>query len=640
MSRAAIIGTAGHIDHGKTLLVKLLTGVDTDRLKEEKKRGISIELGFASITLPSGRRCGVVDVPGHERFIRNMLAGAGGIDLILFVIAADEGVMPQTREHMDIIQLLGVSRGVVALTKVDMVDAEWRELVTSEVRDYLRGTILRDAPILPVSSMTGEGRDALLTELDSQLDRLEEIQRGRFCRLPIDRVFSIEGFGTVVTGTLWGGRLREGMKVHVQPQGIETRIKALEVHGERVPEAQPGQRVAVCLHSVSRESLERGDWLVLEEELDPVEKIDARLSVLKGLPKPLENRTRIRFHLGASEIMGRVVLLDADELAPGKEGLAQIQLEARTVAERGDRFVLRTYSPMRTIGGGQVLDVSEARRRRFRKEDLDALRVAEEGTLEDRVVERARTKGGVGLLEAELTQQLGQPPAEIRAAVAGLLTEGRLVQVGRSRLLTRESFAEAGDLLERTILDLEKAQPMRFGPMKSELKSRLDAKIHPEASEAWIQQAIAASVLYVKGDRLRRSGPALVLSGPLQALREKMLADLLARGFAGPTQKEFLEAYRPHPEASEMMQLLLADESVVRIPPDILLHGQMTAELRRRVAGFFKAHPSMAVADLKEVLGVSRKQGVPLLEYLDRQQWTVREGDVRTAGPKLEAVAG
>ncbi len=481
MPRASIIGTAGHIDHGKTLLVKLLTGVDTDRLKEEKKRGISIELGFASITLPSGRRCGVVDVPGHERFIRNMLAGAGGIDLILFVIAADEGVMPQTREHLDILELLGVSQGVVALTKIDMVDADWLELVTSEIRDYLGKTVLRGAPVVPVSSMTGEGKDTLLRELDAQLDKLEQIQRGRFCRLPIDRVFSIEGFGTVVTGTLWGGRLSEGMRVHVQPRKIETRIKALEVHGQRVPEAQPGQRVAVCLHSVSRDAVERGDWLVLEEDLEPVQKIDVRLRVLSGAAKPLENRTRIRFYLGASEVMGRVVLLDTDELAPGKEGLAQIQLEAQTVAERGDHFVLRTYSPMRTIGGGRVLDVSGSRRRRFRQEDLEALRVAEEGSLDDRVVARIQARGGLGLLEPELTQQLGQPPAEIHAAVTALLADGRLQQVGRNRLTTRESLEESGERIARTILDLERAQPLRFGPTKSEVKSRLEAKVHPDA---------------------------------------------------------------------------------------------------------------------------------------------------------------
>jgi selenocysteine-specific elongation factor len=635
MTRAAIIGTAGHIDHGKTLLVKLLTGVDTDRLKEEKKRGISIELGFASITLPSSRRCGVVDVPGHERFIRNMLAGAGGIDLILFVIAADEGVMPQTREHMDILELLGVNRGVVALTKVDMVDADWCELVTSEVGDFISKTILRDAPILPVSAVTGQGKDALLAAMDAQLDRLEEIQRGRFCRLPIDRVFSMEGFGTVVTGTLWGGSLREGLRVHVQPQGVETRIKSLEVHGERVQDAQAGQRVAVCLHSVPRDSVDRGDWLVLEDELQPVDKIDVRLRVLSGAGRTLETRTRVRFHLGASEVMGRVVLLDADELDPGREGLAQIQLEARTVAERGDRFVLRSYSPMHTLGGGRVLDVSGSRRRRFRQEDLETLRVAEDGTIEDRITERIRAKAGLGLPESELTQQLGQPPAEIHAAVARLLEQKQLVQVGRTRLITGETFVQVGQTLRAAILDSERAQPLRFGPLKSELKSRQEHGIHPEATEAWIQQGIAQGTLFAKGDRLRASGPELTLPAALQALASVMLADLERRGFAAPTQKEFLETFANHPEAGELLQHLLGAERVVRVPPDLLLPAQAIETLRGRVSAFFAGQAEMTVADLKEALGVSRKQGVPLLEYLDRAQWTVRRGDVRAAGPKL-----
>jgi len=636
MSRSIIIGTAGHIDHGKTLLIKMLTGMDTDRLKEEKKRGISIELGFASLSLPSGRRCGVVDVPGHERFIRNMLAGAGGIDLILFVVAADEGVMPQTREHMEILELLGVSRGVVALTKVDMVDADWLELVTADLRDWLRDTPLRDAPIVPVSSVTGHGREELLARMEAELERMEEIQRGRFTRLPIDRVFTMEGFGTVVTGTLWGGRLSEGMRIFLRPRGVETRIKAIEVHGERVPAADAGQRAAVCLHNVSREEVERGDWLIAEEALQPVDRVDARIRVTPDAGRPLAHRARIRFYLGASEVMGRVVLLDTEEVAPGREALAQVQLEARTVAERGDRFVLRSYSPMRTIGGGRVLDVSGSRRRRFRGEDLAALRVAEEGSLDDRIVERVRARGGLGLPEAELTQKLGQPPAEIAAALTGLLGDGRLLRVGRGRLITPEALRDAGELLARAILEAEKAQPLRFGPMKSELKSRHEQKIHPEAAEAWIQGEIAAGALFVRGDRLRRSGPDLTLPPELAALREGMLRDLEARGFTGPTQREFLEGYRGRAEAPEILQLCLMDESVVRLPGDILLFGGLVEELRRRVRGHFQAQPEMTVAGLKDILGVSRKQGVPYLEYLDARLWTERRGDVRVPGPRLE----
>ncbi|MCA9757799.1 MAG: selenocysteine-specific translation elongation factor [Candidatus Eisenbacteria bacterium] len=638
-TRAAIIGTAGHIDHGKTQLIRALTGVDTDRLKEEKKRGISIELGFASLTLPSGTRCGVVDVPGHERFIRNMLAGAGGIDLILLVIAADEGVMPQTREHLDIIQLLGVHQGVVALTKVDLVDPEWLELAHSDVEDYLAKTSLAGAKIVPVSSFTGQGMDDLRAEIDRVLAGLEVRKRGRFTRLPVDRVFTMEGFGTVVTGTLWGGPLRVGDPVGLQPRGIETRIKALEVHKASVEEATPGQRVAVCLHNVPRERASRGDWLVKGDALDPVVKLDVRFEAIQELRRPVQNRMRIRFYLGASEVMGRILLLESDELNAGESCLAQIQLEAPALAERGDRFVVRSFSPMHTLGGGRVIDVSESRRRRYRAEDLDALRMAEEGTQEDRVHDVIKTRGGQGLALSELTQQLGQPPDEIQSAVDQLVDEGRLLRVGRTRLVAEEPFAEVGRALEEAILEHEKQYRLRFGPQKSELKSRLKKAAHPETVEAWIRLEIEAGRLFASGDRVRRSGPDLKLTPPMKELRAKMLTELEDAGYSGPTQRSFLFPYQSDKLAPEMLTLLLSSGDAVRLPSEILVHGRYARDLKERLQGYFASHSDMAVADLKEILGVSRKQGVPLLEYADQQQWTQRNGDVRVAGRLLNASA-
>lgn len=636
MSRPAIIGTAGHIDHGKTLLIRMLTGVDTDRLKEEKKRGISIELGFASLRLPSGRRCGVVDVPGHERFIRNMLAGAGGIDLILLVIAADEGVMPQTREHVDIIQLLGVSNGIVVLTKKDLVDPDWLELVKTDVQDYLSKTSLAGAPILPISSVTGEGKDELLARIDQELDRLDTVQRGRFTRLPVDRVFTMEGFGTVVTGTLWGGALHEGDRVHLQPRGRETRIKTLEVHNAHVPEALPGQRVAVCVHAVEREEVERGDWLVLSNELRPVDKLDVRLQAVADLARPIAHRVRIRFYLGASEVMGRLVLLEGEELKAGESMLAQVQLEQPIVAERGDRFVIRSYSPMRTLGGGRVLDVSGSRRRRFRKEDREALLLAEEGTLEDRVFEIVRGQGGVGLMESDLTQQIGQPPVEIQAAVQDLIVAGRLRRVGRGRLVSEEGLLAAGQELEQAIQEYEKTHRLRFGPQKSEVKSRLTRKVHADVAEAWIQQELEAGRLFVRGDLVRRSSAAPKLTPEMKALRERMLASIRATGFAGPTHKAFVEEAREK-NAEEMLQLLIAEQEIARLPSDILVPAGLLQQLREKTAAYFQNETEMNIAALKDLIGVSRKQGVPLLEFMDQQQWTLRRGDIRIAGPRLKA---
>ena len=640
MPRSAIIGTAGHIDHGKTQLIRLLTGVDTDRLKEEKKRGISIELGFTSLELPSGRRTGVVDVPGHERFIRNMLAGAGGIDLILFVIAADEGIMPQTREHLDIVQLLGVTDGVVALTKVDLVDEDWLDLVESEIHDFLAPTPLAEAPILRVSSVTGEGRDELRQVLDSALDAWEARERGRFTRLPIDRVFTMEGFGTVTTGTLWGGRLREGDVVRILPGDQTSRVKSLEVHNEHVPEAIAGQRVAVNLHNVTKTAIERGMWLVLEPDLRPVQKIDARVHAVRELRRPIADRMRIRFYLGAAEVMGRIVLLEREELGAGEDGLAQIQLEEPTVVERGDRFVLRHYSPMFTIGGGLVIDVSETRRRRYRKEDLEALRRAEEGTLEDRVAETVASERGSGLPEGELPQRLGQPPAELAAALETLLQQGQVLRVGKSRLVSLREYEEAGRLLEAAILAHEREHPLRYGPSKSELKSRFRKTLHADVAEAWIQSELAGERLFARGDLLRRSGESVPLTPAREQLRDRLVADLESCGFAGPTQKEFLERHTGSRDSAEMLQLLLAESQVVRLPGEILVHASFIEILRSRLLEYFTSNEDLSVASLKDLLGVSRKQGVPYLEFADSRQWTMRKQDVRVRGSRLVEPGG
>ena len=333
-SRFAILGTAGHIDHGKTALVRMLTGTDTDRLKEEKKRGISIDLGFAELPLPGGISCGVVDVPGHERFVKNMLAGAWGVDAMLLVIAADEGVMPQTREHLDILDLLGVRRGMVALTKIDMVEPDWLELVQETVREYLAERGFGHFPIVPVSSRTGEGREAVRNTLARVLAEVEERPAGTAVRLPVDRAFVVEGFGTVVTGTLWQGVLHPGDRLRIEPGGIDTRARNLEVHGRHVERARAGQRTAVALAGVAKDQVPRGRWLLTPDTLVPSPMLDVRLRVLRDAPRALKHRQRVRFHLGASEILGRVVLLEGDTVEPGKEMLAQLRLEGEAVAAR------------------------------------------------------------------------------------------------------------------------------------------------------------------------------------------------------------------------------------------------------------------------------------------------------------------
>ncbi len=637
MNRPCIIGTAGHIDHGKTLLIKMLTGVDTDRLKEERERGISIELGFASLTTPSGIRCGVIDVPGHERFVRNMLAGAGGIDVILLVIAADEGVMPQTREHLDIVDLLGAHDGVVALTKIDMVDPEWRDLVIEDVRGYLNGTCLAQAPVIPVSSTTGEGRKDLLEALDRAVAGADLSPRGKYVRLPVDRVFTMQGFGTVVTGTLWAGSLREGDRVQIAPRGIESRIKSLEVHGTRVPEAQAGQRVAVSLHAVPREQIERGDWLVAGESPPTTVVVQARVRCVRGSPYAIKNRMRIRFYLGASEVFGRVAPLETEEIKPGGEGFVQIRLEAPILAERGDRFVLRSYSPMHTIGGGLVVDVSGIRRRRFRESDIDALRLAEQGSLEDRIAGAIAAAGSLGIGEADLPGRLGQPPADVVATLSGLIEKGRVRRLRRGVLVGVDAVQNAGTRMQTILLAEQKHHPLSWGILKSELKSRLERQIHPDLIEAWIQENLEAGRLHVREDRLRFGEQGIALSPAHAALRAKVMAEVSARGFAAPSTKELIDALGSPSDCEEMIGHLLRVGEIVRIPPDLLLPSGLIEEMRSRLQDYFARNAEMSVASLKDLIGVSRKQAVPMLEWLDRNRWTERRGDLRVEGRDLRA---
>jgi selenocysteine-specific elongation factor len=409
-----ILGTAGHIDHGKTTLVKALTGIETDRLKEEKQRGISIELGFAPFVLPDGQKAAIVDVPGHERFIRHMLAGAFGIDLVMLVIAADEGVMPQTREHMDIIELLGVKSGIIALTKKDMVDDEWLMLVEEEVREYLSATILADAAIIPVSAVSGEGIPELLQEIQKVAEGIKERPVYGKARLPVDRVFTKAGFGTVVTGTLWSGQIETGETLELLPSGKKVKIRTLQVHNDKVDKAYAGQRVAVNLQGVDIADIERGNWLSTPAYLTPTYRMDARLRILSSSSRVLKNWNRIRFHLGTDETMARVVLLDGDELHPGQEGYVQIVMEKPVVGHKGDPFVIRYYSPVSTIGGGTIIDANASKQKRFREETLNQLIVKEEGNLSEMILYELEANPQDVISVDELARRLGNDEDRIR----------------------------------------------------------------------------------------------------------------------------------------------------------------------------------------------------------------------------------
>lgn len=633
-----IIGTAGHVDHGKTMLVKALTGVDTDRLKEEKERGISIELGFASLTLPGGRRAGIVDVPGHERFIKNMLAGVGGIDLVLLVIAADEGVMPQTKEHMDIITLLQVKQGVVVLTKIDLVDEEWLALVREEVAGFLKGTALEGAPVVEVSTLTGQG----LNELVQAIDRVAAAVRPKPAtgqiRLPVDRVFSVTGFGTVVTGTLWSGILKTGDVLEIMPRGITTRVRSLQVHGQKVEEARAGQRVAVNLTGVEVEDVPRGSVLAAPGSLTPSYRLDVRLLLLPEA-RPLKHRARVRLHLGTAEILARITLLDRDELSPGEKALTQLELEEPAVAARGDRFVIRSYSPMHTIGGGSVIDPVARKHRRMREEVIRSLLTREKGTPEELVIQQLDSRPAL-FTAAELARAAGLSEDEAGKTLSSLSAGGKIREIPaekQSYFVSCRVYGEWGEAVRQLLQDYHREFPLREGFPKEELRSRK----FPQLSSKQLQFVLAAMEEdgLVKVHAQDVSLPDFTpRPGPAQQQQVDSILKLYREGgYQPPTWSDAArQAGLAEAQRGEVLQYLLRQGMLVRVSDELLFHPVPLQEIRRSLVAFLQDREEISVGEARDLWQTSRKYALPLLEYFDRERVTRRVGDKRVLVKGLE----
>ena len=631
--RVAIVGTAGHIDHGKTALVRRLTGVDTDRLPEEKKRGISIDLGFAPLVTPAGVQVGLVDVPGHERFVKNMLAGAGGVDLVLLVVAADEGVMPQTREHLAIVKLLGVSRGVIVLTKADLVDEAWLAEVTREVREACADSFLSDAPVVPFSAVTGAGRDALLAAIDAQLGALEAREDAGAARLPVDRVFTVEGFGTVVTGTLWRGRVRTGDVLELQPLGREVRVRRVQVHGATVDEALAGQRTALALHGVERDEVSRGDWLVASDSLRPSRVLDVRFELLPDADREWKPDTRVRFHVGASEIIGRLLLLgEASQrpLQPGESALAQLRLERPAVTARGDRFVIRSYSPSRTVGGGTVIEPVAERRRRTQVEGLDALEVHESGSLESRLIEKLEAARRM-LHTEQLAPEVGEPVAVVAAALVRMAARGTVANPVPDRWVGDTTWSEAREQVLGAAREYAERHPARYGVLKGELKSGLKAKLDAALFDAAFAALLAERAIEVTADRVRPAGASWSPPAATLAALERLEGLLEADGYLVPDNDAWAKTLGA--AAADAAGLGFFLQRLVRVDGQFTYTARQLERLRTQLAEWFDAdHAALTVADFRGFTGASRKYAVPLLEYADRAGWTVRVGDERRRG--------
>ncbi len=628
--RLAVVGTAGHIDHGKTALVRRLTGIDTDRLPEEKQRGISIDLGFAPLVTPGGVRVGLVDVPGHERFVKNMLSGVGGIDLVLLVIAADEGVMPQTREHLAIVRLLGIARGIVVLTKSDLAERAWLDEVRRDVGELLAPTSLAGAPIVEFSAVTGAGQAELLAEMDRQLADVANRPAGDPARLPVDRVFTVEGFGTVVTGTLWRGRVRMGDTLELQPPGRAVRVRRVQVHGATVEEALAGQRTALALHGVERDQVERGDWVIAPGSLGASTTLDVRFELLAEAGRDWPRNTRVRFHLGASEIIGRLVLLDAEVLRPGSNALAQLRLERPTVAARGDRFVIRSYSPSRTVGGGSVIEPMASKRRRGGA--LEQLAVFESGSIEARILQRLAGETKLAGAAA-IAQSLGEPELAVTEALARLADAGEVETPAPGRWLASERWAGVRGRIEGEVRGFAARFPARYGMPKGELKRGLTGEIDAALFDAAFESLAHDAVLEQRGERVRPADTPWEPPAETLRLLETLEADLTAAGFAVPEAPLWMAKLGA--PAAEVVALGAFLGRLVRVSQEYTLTTRQLDELRARLAQHFARAATLTVAEFRDLAGVSRKWGVPLLEHSDRVGWTTRVGDVRKVGPKL-----
>jgi selenocysteine-specific elongation factor len=632
-----IVGTAGHIDHGKTALVKALTGIDADRLKEEKQRGITIDIGFADLTV-GDYRFGFVDVPGHERFVKNMLAGAHGLDVVMLVVAADESIMPQTREHFDICRLLHVKTGLVALTKSDIVDEELLELARAEVEDFVSGSFLEGAPIVAISSRTGSGIEELKSALVTLAADIQPKALSAVARLPVDRAFSIKGFGTVVTGTLIAGELKSGDEIEILPAGARTRVRNLQVHGRDTDRAFAGQRTAINLQGVNVEQVERGSVLAPAGRLRATSMIDARLDLLVSAPRPLTHRARVRLHHGTVEVMARVVVLGGSRaeglhyIEPGKSEIVQLRLEEPVTALPGDRFIIRSYSPQVTIGGGIVIDALPEKHRirdaaaRARLEQLEKANATERAAV---FIEMASARG---MNAGEIAARTGATDEQIINMARELVQADRAIEVASAPLLllSTESYRQLSAGAITMLTEHHKREPLSLGLSREEVRERLFSDLKPEVFRAVVARLIEERKVAAERDTLRLASHRPALSEADAAAKRALEAAFKAAGLQAGTIEEVAASAGIKTElARKLYTLLAAEHRIVRVG-DLVFHADSIEDLKSRVRAQKSVNPRMDVAIFKEITGgLTRKHAIPLLEFLDRERITRRVGNER-----------
>lgn len=625
-----IVGTAGHIDHGKTTLIKALTGRNTDRWEEEQRRGITIDLGFTYFDLKNGDRVGIIDVPGHEKFINNMVAGVVGMDLVLLVVAADEGIMPQTREHMDILGLLGIKKSILVINKCDLVDEEWLELVEEEIQEELEGTFLEGAPVVKVSAATGQGLDEL-TDTIQQLMSDEVVAKDTqtIPRLPIDRAFTLSGFGTIITGTLISGTITREDVLEMYPIGKECKIRNIQVHGQNQDKCYAGQRVAINLSNVKKKEIRRGCVLAPKNSMKNTDLLDVKLKVLEDSMRILTNHERLHLYTGTSEILCRAVLLDKEQIGPGEEGLVQLRLEEEIAVKRGDRFVVRFYSPMETIGGGIVLEPNPVRKKRFDAQTIEELKKKESGSLGDVMELQIKEHGDTMITLAELAKVMAHSVDELKEYLEELEESGTIFVFQMKKdtyLWHRDSEFAVRQKIEETLQKYHSEHPYRYGMKKAEIHNTFLKKIKPNIFDAYIERMTGENVYGRREEYLSLPGYE-VPKDAMYLQTEKLIEDTFEKaGYDFVRFSEIDFGKIPRQTAEDVVLMMIDEGKVIRINEEMFTMKHLMDEAKEKIQNHLKEENLITIAQVRDMFSTSRKSAKPILEYMDSIKVTKKTG--------------
>jgi len=635
--REIILGTAGHVDHGKTSLIKALTGIDTDRLKEEKERGITIELGFAYLDLPCGHRIGIVDVPGHEKFVRNMVAGAAGMDLVAFIIAADEGIMPQTREHFEICQLLGINDGIIVLTKTDLVEKDWLEMVEEDIRDYFTGTFLENAPIIAVSSVTGEGIEEVRKTIDAKVAALSFQEEFGPFRLAVDRVFSMKGFGTVITGSSLSGRISLGDELEFYPTLIKAKIRGIQVHGKDVELVEAGHRTAINLQGVDREMINRGDIAAAPGSMVNSTLLDVEFHYLQSNPKKLKNRTQVRVHVGTREITGRLVFMETDEVEPGETANLQIILQEAAAVWPGDRYVIRSYSPVRTIGGGAILNNAPIKRKRATENDREVnsriFSTYLNGTDQERLLLFLEESGTVGLTQDQLATRLGIFGNRLKKLLQQPVSAGDILIVDsdRQRMLAEPVLQHLVASITKILTTYHAANPLMSGMAKEEIRSGIRPPVDQKLFQFTLDNMVKKKIIVQDQAEVRMADFEVTLQVDEQELKDRIHGIYREAGLVPPNYNEVVGSVSELPEKQvrQVINLLLQDNKLIKVSESLYFDADQLNDLGTKVKEYIRENGEIDAQRFKDLTGLTRKFSIPLLEYFDKIKLTIRIGDKR-----------